>query len=147
MDKFVMDIRLESWIPIFEEQIKSGLSKHDFCRQNGISKGAFFKWQKIFREKLAREAGYLDTPPTPAQSFNDSSGEKPAFFELATTSSSDCAMEISDSRAEGRPCISGGTIDTSLAAMSITYGGFSINVSGNVDEQILLSVLKAVKHA
>ena len=146
MDRFVMNIRLESWIPIFEEQIKSGLSKNEFCKQNGISRCGFYKWQRIFREKLAREAGYLDENSNPAQPFNDSLSEKPTFFELTTTPPTDCAMESIACRAKEASCISAGTT-TSPAVLSVTYGGFTINVSGNVDEENLLSVLRAVKHA
>ena len=146
MDRFVMNIRLESWIPIFEEQIKSGLSKKEFCKQNGISRCGFYKWQRIFREKLTREAGYLDETSNPPQPFNDSLSEKPAFFELTTSPLTDCAMESKSYRTEGTSCISAGAT-TSPVALSVTYGGFTINVSGNVDEESLLSVLRAVKHA
>lgn len=53
MDKYVMDIRLQNWIPIFEAQARSGLDKQTFCKQNGISRGLFFKWQRILRERIA----------------------------------------------------------------------------------------------
>ncbi len=31
MDAKVMEIRLKKWMPIFEEQAKSGLSKNAWC--------------------------------------------------------------------------------------------------------------------
>ena len=53
MDKYVMNIRLKQWIPILEAQARSGLDKQTFCKQNGISRGLFFKWQRILRERIA----------------------------------------------------------------------------------------------
>ena len=36
MDSNVMELRLKQWMPIFEEQAKSGLNKRDWCEQNGV---------------------------------------------------------------------------------------------------------------
>ena len=52
MDPKVMEMRIKQWIPIFEEQAKSGLNKQEWCIQNGINRSAFFKWQRECRKYL-----------------------------------------------------------------------------------------------
>ena len=55
MDKKVMDLRAANWISVFEAQAKSGLSKHNFCKQNGIPETAFYKWQRKLRSELIEQ--------------------------------------------------------------------------------------------
>ena len=52
MDSKVMELRLKQWIPIFEQQSTSGLSKQEWCKLNNINRSVFFKWQRILREYL-----------------------------------------------------------------------------------------------
>lgn len=52
MDSKIMELRLKQWMPIFEEQAKSGLNKQDWCRQNEVKRTAFFKWQRELRKYL-----------------------------------------------------------------------------------------------
>ena len=52
MDSKVMELRLKQWIPIFEQQSKSGLNKQEWCKLNNINRSVFFKWQGILREYL-----------------------------------------------------------------------------------------------
>ena len=42
MDKKVMDVRLQSWMPVFEEQACSGLTKKAFFEKNNIKRADFF---------------------------------------------------------------------------------------------------------
>jgi hypothetical protein len=48
----IMELRLKHWLPIFEEQAKSGLNKKYWCRQNDVKRAAFFKWQRELRKYL-----------------------------------------------------------------------------------------------
>ena len=52
MDAKVMEIRLKKWMPIFEEQAKSGLSKNAWCERNGIRKWEFYERQRECRRYL-----------------------------------------------------------------------------------------------
>ena len=52
MDSKIIELRLKQWMPIFEEQAKSGLNKQEWCRHNEVKRGAFFKWQREFRKYL-----------------------------------------------------------------------------------------------
>ena len=55
MDAKVMEIRLKKWMPIFEEQAKSGLSKNAWCERNGIRKWEFYERQRECRRYLLKK--------------------------------------------------------------------------------------------
>lgn len=42
---------MSQWAKIIQNRIDSGLSIKGFCQANGISKHAYFYWQKKLREK------------------------------------------------------------------------------------------------
>ena len=46
MDKAVMSVRMKKWAGILQEAATSGLTKTEFCTQNGIDRRQFFHWQK-----------------------------------------------------------------------------------------------------
>ena len=41
MDQKIMEVRIKQWIPLFAEQANSGLSKKEWCIQNGIERASF----------------------------------------------------------------------------------------------------------
>lgn len=145
MDKKVMDIRLKSWIPIFEAQARSGLSKKDFCLQNNLCRGTFYKWQGILWKRISE--GW--DPQSSTLSLSDCQDnesiddDRNKFFEIPTSSHSIPETDSIDDIYH----------DTSFNeipkddAISISYEGFSVTLSGNIDESFLTSVLRAVKHA
>lgn len=78
MDSNVMELklRLKQWLPIFEEQAKSGLNKKEWCEQNGIKRAAFFKWQRECR-------AYLLSKNAAVTAITE-----PAFVEISCSSNS-----------------------------------------------------------
>ena len=97
MDKYVMDIRLKQWIPILEAQARSGLDKQTFCKQNGISRGLFFKWQRILRERIADgfDPGSISAPAaTTVSGINPEDGH-PVFFEITPAPSTNLVNQDS----------------------------------------------------
>ncbi len=38
MDPRVMELRIKKWIPVIEEQAKSGMSKKEWCVMHGINR-------------------------------------------------------------------------------------------------------------
>ena len=148
MDKYVMDIRLQNWIPIFEAQVRSGLDKQTFCKQNGISRGLFFKWQRILRERIADgfDPGSISVPVASTVSGTGAVDDHPAFFEITPASST--SLADLDSRAEAVPRHTPVADKASYGGqICISYGSFSVSLSGDVDESSLTSILRAVKHA
>ncbi|SEA69523.1 hypothetical protein SAMN02910384_02916, partial [Pseudobutyrivibrio sp. ACV-2] len=79
MDKKVMDVRLKSWIPVFEEQARSGLTKQAFCEKNNIKRGDFFYWQRQAREY------FLDQQEETKSSSKTTEKEETAlgFYEIS----------------------------------------------------------------
>lgn len=133
MDSKVMELRLKQWIPIFEEQAKSGLNKQEWCRQNGIKRAVFFKWQKELRNYL------LEMNENKLQAQRSTELEvhtAPEFVELAPASSS-VRSSLNDS------CVRSGNI-THASSISIRCGEFSIDLNDNVNELLLSKVLKAI---
>ena len=147
MDKFVMDIRLKQWIPIFEAQASSGLDKQTFCKQHGISRGLFFKWQRILREKMAEgfDPASISLPAITNNVTGDIRNNEPVFYELATTAS--CSLTENDKPVENLKSDPGFLAPGNASGVTISYGGFSINLSETIEESSLKSILRAVKHA
>ena len=48
--KAATEFRMSQWAKIIQNRIDSGLNIKDFCKSNGISKNAYFYWQKKLRE-------------------------------------------------------------------------------------------------
>ena len=148
MDKYVMDIRLKQWIPILEAQARSGLDKQTFCKQNGISRGLFFKWQRILRERIADgfDPVSISAPAaTTVSGINPEDGH-PVFFEISPAPSTNLVNQdsITEATSKHMPIVDQASYNGHI---SISYSGFSISLSGEVDETSLTSILRAVKNA
>ncbi|SEB07836.1 hypothetical protein SAMN02910384_03349 [Pseudobutyrivibrio sp. ACV-2] len=136
MDKKVMDVRLKSWIPVFEEQARSGLTKQAFCEKNNIKRGDFFYWQRQAREY------FLDQQEETKSSSKTTEKEETAlgFYEISAPKA------VSKPQTE----IVAKTYEPLVqmpSSISISYGGFTIEMHGEVNEPALCAILKAVKHA
>ena len=136
MDKNVMDVRLKSWIPVFEEQARSGLTKQAFCEKNNIKRGEFFYWQRQAREY------FLEQQEETKSSSKTTEKEEAAlgFYEISTPA--DAAKPQTEIIAKPyEPVVQ------MPSSISISYGGFTIEMHGEVNEPALCAILKAVKHA
>lgn len=47
------------WKKLIKEQNESGLSIREWCRENNVSHGKFYYWQRIIREEALVKAGTL----------------------------------------------------------------------------------------
>lgn len=125
MDSNVMELRLKQWLPIFEEQARSGLNKQEWCKQNGVKRAAFFKWQRECRAYLLSKN---DAIPTTTE---------PAFVEISCSNNSDKVASADVAAVDG---------DSHNSSVTITRNGFEIRVDGMVNETNLLKVLRVVCH-
>ena len=50
-------IRLANWANIIHARNESGLSINEYCRQNGLSRGAYFYWLRKLRTAALESAG------------------------------------------------------------------------------------------
>lgn len=133
MDSKIMELRLKQWIPIFEQQAKSGLNKQEWCRQNQVSRVAFFKWQKEFRTYLLEK--------------NENMFQEQQSTELATQTGSKF-IEItpvnSSVRASQNASCNSSTVFAPTAPISIRFGKFSIDVNNDANGLLISKVLKAM---
>lgn len=135
MDSEVMEFRIKKWIAILEEQASSGLSKREWCNVNGIEKTAFFRWQRRVRAYLLEQGD--DNNRLLFSSANNNPGDHGCFVELSQSRNTRKAIL--------RECPEDASREAH--AMCVFYGGFSVHVSGAVDEGQLAAVLRAMKYA
>ena len=137
MDQRVMELRIEQWISVIEEQAKSGMGKGEWCAMHGIDRTSFFRWQKRVREYLLdrRENRPLQ-PPQPTAANETGFVELPSVPATLEGEAGQAGRCAGDAAACSRP-----------PAISIRYGGFSIDLDDSVDEGQLSKVLRAIKYA
>ena len=128
-----MELRLKQWMPIFEDQAKSGLNKEQWCRLNEVKRADFFKWQRELRKYLLeKNENKLQAQLSTELTVHTA----PEFIELAPASSS-VRSSLNDS------CVRSGDI-TSASSISIRCGEFSIDLNDDVNELLLSKVLKVM---
>ncbi len=133
MDSKVMELRLKQWIPIFEQQSKSGLNKQEWCELNNINRTVFFKWQRILRKYLLEKNENMVKTHQPGKLMAQTTSK---FVELAPVSFSE-PSSLNDNFFSSRDI-------TPTATISIKCGKFSIDLNNDANEQLLSKVLKAM---
>lgn len=136
MDPRVMELRIKKWIPVIEEQEKSGMSKKEWCAMHGINRTSFFRWQKRGRKYLLDQC---KAQPSQHPSSIPSNNEV-CFVELPSTQDSPAEME-------GQPCRETIRACGTCPSISIRCGGFTIDFNDGVDEKQLSVVLRVLKYA
>lgn len=136
MDSRVMELRIKKWIPLIEEQARSGMTKDEWCAMHGIERTSFFRWQKRVREYLLAQCE-AQSPQLP--SSVPSNNNEVSFVELSSTQCSPAGMEEQQRQETIQAC--------GAPSISIRYGGFSIDLNDSVEEKQLSMVLKVLKHA
>lgn len=137
MDSKDMELRIRQWIPVFEEQAKSGLNKDEWCILNGINRGSFFRWQRRVRSYLL-EHGDTGSAGQLQVSGVNSPKDNECFVELP------CPQTA----VPGIASLRNPHDDTSddAAPINIRYGGFSVHIDGMVDGEQLTAVLRAIRN-
>ncbi len=128
MDKKTMELRMQQWLPIFEAQAKSGLTKDRWCEENGIRRWEFFTRQRQIRK-------YLLNRDSEGQTESATSLDSlPSFVELPVdnTEAAFPPTPISQSPANGR--------------IGIKYRGFSVELQGRVDAATLDTLIRSLSH-
>ena len=136
MDPRVMELRIKKWIPVIEEQAKSGMTKNEWCAMHGIERITFFRWQKRVRAYLLDQCG--EQPSQLASSI--SSDNEVGFVELPAIQDTPVGMA---GRRYGKRIQACGD----PPSISIRYGDFSIDLNGGADEEQLSMVLRVLRHA
>ena len=128
MDAKVMEIRLKKWMPIFEEQAKSGLSKNAWCERNGIRKWEFYERQRECRRSLLEKDKDL-------KDVSEVTSLIPSFVELpAETEGVVTSAAASTTKEEP-------------GHIEVTCGKFGVSITGEVNERMLAMVIREIYHA
>ena len=51
------EVRMANWAAIIKARSESGLTIKDYCKEHGISREAYFYWQRKLRESAIKAAG------------------------------------------------------------------------------------------
>ena len=60
--KVAAEYRMSQWAQVIQTRVDSGQSIKDFCQTTGISRNAFFYWQKKLRESACTELVKKEEP-------------------------------------------------------------------------------------
>ena len=60
--KFAAEYRMSQWAQVIQARVDSGQSIKDFCQAEGISRNAYFYWQKKLRESACTELAKKEEP-------------------------------------------------------------------------------------
>lgn len=118
-------LNIRQWKAIIQDRIDSGLYVDDYCKQNNISRHAYFYWLRIIREEAI-------APPAIA------SGQEPAGF-----------VEI---RLPGNVCPAlpeNGINSISAqepAELLLTVNGITVHVTGGTSPELLSRTLEVIRN-
>jgi hypothetical protein len=133
MDATVMEFRMKQWMPIFEEQARSGLSKEDWREANNISRSGFYKWQRVIRNYIL--ANNLKMPSIDNEYFQT----EPGFIDITPKVS---AMALT-----GKTQAIIHPLETSVGCgLCIRCGRFTIELNGTTEERLLSMALQVISN-
>ena len=93
----VKNLQYQSWLAMVQQQVKSGLSVREWCRQNSVSTKTFYFRRKRIREELLQAASptFAEvTRPVPAP---QPSGNWEPFAPSLTISINDVVISVGQS--------------------------------------------------
>ena len=137
MNQKVAAIRTEQWRQIIQDCINRnpGISKRQWCRENGVRYRSFMYWQRKFQLKAIdlmenhRTKLPVKQEPVSAQAFVDMTSQ----LEVLQTE-----REFSPASSELTPL---------AAELMIQAGSFRIYVNGSIQEATLETVMRVIRHA
>ena len=98
MNQLTKDVRYRKWAEIILAANNSGLSKTEFCKQNGISKRTLYYYQNKIRQGLYDNVMQEEAIPlveVPLSGRQSSSSDRAAIIHFG-----DITIEISDGISE-----------------------------------------------
>ena len=124
------EYRLQEWRQIIQAGQNSGLSKREFCRQNGISERQYYYWLKKLRETVAETASprlvHLEAPVPQSEGSDTPPSfacvESPARRVKKTATSPNCKQSSAAQRGRDA-CGTATRISASLfRRLSVSFG-------------------------
>ena len=129
MDGKTVEIRNQHWVQVIQDWSNSGLTKRDYCRQNGIDEKKLYYYQRRIRSIITSQR------------------EQQAFPEGGSDLS---PAAISAGHASGRPQIVklrfSGMAQADSTLVSFSVNGMNFSVPENIPSSFLAKLLGAASH-
>lgn len=129
MDGKTVEIRYQQWIQVIQEWSNSGLSKREYCRQNGINEKKLYYYQRRIRSIIASQREQQALP-------EGNLGLSP--------------VAISAGHESGRPQIVklrfSGMAQADSTLVSFSVNGMNFSVPENIPSSFLAKLLEAASH-
>ena len=123
MDQLSHEVRLKQWHEIIQNQLASGQSKREWCKENAIPEKQFFYWQRRVRKELYEsQTQALEPVRAPAASTG--------FIEVAIAERTNSV-------------ISAGFHPEAV----ISVGNVTVGVTASISEDLLMRIGKMIRHA
>lgn len=136
MDTKDIELRMKQWLPVFEAQAQSGIGKEKWCDVNGIKRWEFFKWQREIRKYLLDQN--VAEPEAAAECL-------PAETEFVDITPALVSSPVVAGDEPGTVASAYGHADDPASSINIRYGGFTIELSGGINEKLLSTILEVIK--
>ena len=121
-------VKLSQWTTLIQEQSRSGLTVKDWCMQNNISFHAYNYWKHILKESVVDSVMPDIVPlvsPVPSSAFSDQRNtlSNPSAFSPDLCNSRDRSLPV-----------------------SVSLGDVRIEIGSNASDDVICSIIKAVRH-
>ena len=153
----INEIRMKQAAEWIKAQAESGLTKEDWCEQNGIKRWVFYKYQRKLRNRMLKSIeGSCVTGILPE--IIGETEQQPVFIEIPDSkpcTSVNCLpagnnynynndYNSNDSYANHRTIAES---QSTRSNISISCGDFIVSVTGDTDIDLLTAVLRAARNA
>lgn len=143
----IRELRMQQAAQWIKAQSESGLTKEDWCEQNGIKRWVFYKYQRLLRNHMLKtiEGSVVDRSSIVID-------EEPVFIEIPAPKSDASAISLptnnyNDYNYNNDNSQKAASAFSSNSQISISCGDFTVNVSGDANESLLTCVLRAARNA
>ena len=129
MDGKTVEIRYQQWVQVIQDWSNSGLTKRDYCRQNGIDEKKLYYYQRRIRSII--------TSQREQQAFPEGGSDlSPAAISTGHESGRPQIVKLRFSRME----------QTDSTLVSFSVNGMNFSVPENIPSSFLAKLLGAASH-
>ena len=129
MDGKTVEIRYQQWVQVIQDWSNSGLTKRDYCRQNGIDEKKLYYYQRRIRSII--------TSQREQQAFPEGGSDlSPAAISAGHESGRPQIVKLRFSRME--------KADSTLVSFSVN--GMNFSVPEDIPSSFLAKLLGAASH-
>ena len=133
MDEITL-FKIKEWAELVKSANESPLTRSEWCKENNISEGAFYYWQRRVRKYALSAIADHVSDNHPSQRHTAS--QQPDFFEI----------EVSDAGTNDHGVMPRCNDGSPAGGITISSGQFEIRVPDDFSKRTLRSVLEVLQH-